>query len=133
MLQRDYILRLIAEFAEFLAKLLKLSKENLPEALEQAKQKIADLYGVTFDDFLDMDNDKLLKPEWPIQADFADKLGEFLFETGKMAAGQNDLALRENLLLKALHLFQQAEQSDKSYSFDRVVAIGQIKEMLGLE
>ncbi|MFT3738628.1 MAG: hypothetical protein QM786_07700 [Breznakibacter sp.] len=133
MIRRDYILRLVADLAEFLAKLLKLSRENLPEAIEQAKQRVCDLYEMSFDEFLNMDDDKLVKPDWPLQTGLADKLGEFLFEMGKMAADQNDFELREKLFLKALYLFQQAELADKSYSFDRIVTIGQIKGMLGTE
>jgi hypothetical protein len=133
MIQRDYILRLIADFAEFLGRLLHLTKDEIPKAYDEAVAKIEQLYGMPFVDFLAIDNHRLLKTDWPISAELADALAEYLQQMAKMATQIERHEHYEALLLKALYLYTQAEEKERSFKFERVVAINQIKELLGMD
>jgi hypothetical protein len=133
MIQRDYILRLIADFAEFLARLLNLRKEELPAAYDEAVAKMEQLYGMSFAEFLAMDNEQLLRSDWPVSGQLADSLADIFQQMAIMATQVEQYAHRAALLQKALYLYMQAESKDRSFKFERIVAINQIKEQLGVE
>jgi len=132
MIQRDYILRLIADLAEFIAKLLKLSNGDAPKALEEVTRKIEDLYKVDIEVFMNMSNDQLLKSDWSITSGMADKLADFLAVSANIALTNQRFDLNDNLLRKALYLYELSESQSKTYSYDRVLAIEQIRQKLGV-
>ena len=132
MIQRDYILRLIADLAEFIAKLLKLSNNDAPQALEEVIRKIEGLYGIDIESFMVMDNDKLLKPDWLIASGMADKLADFLTVSANIALTNQRFDLNENFLRKALYLYELSESQSKTFFYDRVLAIEQIRQKLGI-
>lgn len=132
MIQRDYILRLIADLAEFIARLLKLSNNDAPQALEEVIRKIEGLYGIDIELFAVMDNDKLLKPDWSIASGMADKLADFLTVSANIALTNQRFDLNENFLRKALYLYELSESQSKTFFYDRVLAIEQIRQKLGI-
>lgn len=132
MIQRDYILRLIADLAEFIARLLKLSNNDAPQALEEVIRKIEGLYGIDIESFAVMDNDKLLKPDWSIASGMADKLADFLTVSANIALTNQRFDLNENFLRKALYLYELSESQSKTFFYDRVLAIEQIRQKLGI-
>lgn len=133
MIQRDYMLRLIADLAEFIAKLLKLSKDEVPQAYDEVVLKMEELYGVDFDCFVNMESEALLKTDWSMNSGIADQLGDFMMIAAKVAMDNQKIEVYDNLLRKALYLFELSESVSKTYSFDRTISIQQIKEMLGID
>jgi hypothetical protein len=133
MIQRDYILRLMADLANFIAKLISLHRPGFPEAYRQAVAKIEEIYGLPFDKFLLMENRLLIKDEWPQMPELCDGLAELFLHTATLATEQNELAVNQTLLQKALFLLSEAEHHGKTYSFNRMVAINDIKNKLGVD
>jgi plasmid maintenance system antidote protein VapI len=132
MIQRDYILRLIADLAEFIGKLLKLSKGEVPKVFDEITSKIESLYGIDFEVFMKMENESLLKNDWSVTSGIADRLAEFFTVSAKIALDNQRYDVNDNFLRKALYLYNLSESTSKTYSFERVQAIQDIKDKLGL-
>ena len=134
MIQRDYILRMLADLAEAMAKILHLKNDHDTEpAFDEAVKKIEDLYKMRLDHFLALPSDELLNPEWNINTGMADQIGEFLTITGELAGDVKKYDVKECLLIKALWLLQQAELKSNTFSFNRTVLINKLKNELGVE
>lgn len=134
MIQRDYILRILADLAEAMAKILHLKNDHDTErAWDEAVKEIEDLYKMGFDSFLALPSNELLKPEWNINTGMADQVGELLTITGELAADVKKYDVKECLLLKALWLLLQADLNSNTFSFNRTVLINKLKNELGVD
>jgi hypothetical protein len=112
--------------------LLKISNDDAPKALEEVSRKIEDLYKVDMEVFMNMDNEQLLKSDWSITFGMADKLADFLTISANIALTNQRFDMNDNLLRKALYLYELSESQSKTYSHDRIVAIEQIRHKLGI-
>ncbi len=134
MIQRDYILRMIADLAEAMAKILHLkNNRDTEKAWDEAVKKIEDLYQMPWDRFITIHSDELMLPQWNSNTEMADLAGEFLSITSDLADDIKKYELKECLQIKALWLLQQAEIESNTYSFNRMVLINKLKNELGVD
>lgn len=134
MIQRDYILRMLADLAEAMAKILHLkNSRNTETAWDEAVKKIEDLYEMPLDRFLTIHSDELMLPQWNSNTEMADLAGEFLSITGDLAGDLKKFETKACLQNNALQLLLQAELESKTYSFNRTVLINKLKNDLGVE
>ncbi|PZX20429.1 hypothetical protein LX69_00428 [Breznakibacter xylanolyticus] len=130
MIQKDYILRLLADLAEALARLLKIQQPH--QAFDEMTRTLESVYKMTLDEFLNLPDNELQQPDWPASSGIADSMGEFLNTAADIAHQHHRHDIAENLKLKALHLLSEAEAQSSTYSFNRMVIINRIKEELGI-
>ena len=124
MVERDYIMRLVQDFANMLAKLLRFKVEE-PD-MTQVQERFNDMYRQFFRRtavyFYEMDKediieelakDELSKSE---QCAMIQMLSELLYQDGLI---KKDVSEKCMLLEKALFLFSYLEQNSGTFSWDR--------------
>lgn len=122
MIQRDYILRMVQEFAKFLAAIVGLRKEG---KFDEALKKIDGVYQGMID--LDptvvksVDPDKLigfLKNEKQFNVHYQKMIAELLFEEGQIYLETGDPVSARNVFEKAKILINHLMEHDNTFSFD---------------
>lgn len=133
MIRKDYILRLLADMAKFIAQLLKMyTEKDAQKGYHEAVKKIEELFGLDFSSFLEQPTDRLLEHEAISNSSWVDLTGELLQITGNFAGDLNLTSEKTILLRKALFLLEYNEQNSKSFSFQRLTLINQVKDQLGI-
>ena len=133
MIQRDYILRMIEEIGNFLAKLSGYKNENLhKKGLEEFLEFTETHFGLTSEDFqpdhLDAAKEKLKDS----LEHYPDELGQLCLSGAEMAEDADQRAQAQTLYMLAWDALQHAEHSTGSFRFDRMVEMNSIRDKLGL-
>ena len=122
MIRKDYILRIVEEFAKFLAAIVGLRREG---KFDEALKKIDSVYRSMID--LDpivlksVDPDKLLDfllNEKQFNNHYLKMIAELLFEEGQAYQENGDPISARNVLEKAKILINHLMEHDKTFSFD---------------
>jgi hypothetical protein len=122
MFQRDYILRLIEEFAKMIAAITGLkSKGELEEALKKVDEAYNELLEIepkaiksmTEHEFLEF----LLNDKWYENRQLH-MAAELLYQEGRLYVEQGDPVSARNVMLKARFLIEYLMQHDSTFGFD---------------
>ena len=131
MFQKDYILRLIEEISKVLEKALKLKNNN---DFDSAKQVLNNAYEnllkIKKQDFLHIPNQKLielLQNTFDMDIKKIELLSKLLTEDANL---ETDYASKIKLSEKALFLLEHISETDKTFSFERINQIKQLKDNL---
>ena len=128
MLQRDYILRLLREFMEALARMLEKKevadrREEIRKMYEQYVGPYALYHNATIDEIITaldgLDTERRMARM------------EMLAELYYAEAGTVGNPTRESLLEKAFLLFELIDRQGKTFSFERKKKMEDIKNVLG--
>ena len=134
MIRKDYILRMVEEFAKFLAAIVGLKNEG---KYHEALKKIDTVYTGLID--IDPIILKSLSPEEMItflknedkySNQYLKIIAELLFEEGQIYAESGDPVSARNVLVKAKMLINYLSENDSTFSFDWYEKIRIIDEQL---
>ena len=135
MIRKDYILRMVEEFAKFLAEIIGLKREG---KFQEALQKIDGVYRGMID--LDPIVLKSLNPgellfflqdEKKISNTYLKMIVELLFEEGQIYTEHGDPISARNVLEKAKILINHLMENDSTFSFDWYEKLNVIDGLLG--
>ena len=135
MILKDYILRMVEEFAKFLAEIIGLKREG---KFQEALQKIDGVYRGMID--LDPIVLKSLNPgellvflqdEKKISNTYLKMIVELLFEEGQIYTEHGDPISARNVLEKAKILINHLMENDSTFSFDWYEKLNVIDGLLG--
>ena len=135
MIRKDYILRIVEEFAKFLAAIVGLKREG---KFDEALKKIDQVYNGMID--LDpiilksIDQDELmdfLLNEKKFNLHYLKMIAELLFEEGQIYAENGDPVSARNVLEKARILIDYLMENDPTFSFDWYEKISIIDSIIG--
>ena len=122
MIRKDYILRIVEEFAKFLAAIVGLRLEG---KLDEALKKIDDVYKgmIELEPIIikSLDPEELLDfliKEKEFNNHYLKMIAELLFEEGQIYAEIGDPVSARNVLEKAKILINHLMENDKTFSFD---------------
>lgn len=132
MYQRDFILRIIEQIAQFIAKLLKLQEEeNADKAYDFLINQSSKVVGLSYDEFLKMslEDFKQRLQEKDITDNYLDTLGRYFMTSA-------DVCLQVKKDEEAIHhlelarfCFMEAEQRFQSFSFNRQVDLEKLNQL----
>lgn len=134
MIRKDYILRMVEEFAKFLAKIVGLKQEG---KFNEALKKIDDVYqgmidldpavlkSIGADELLDF-----LQNEKKYNNIYIKIIAELLFEEGQIYIESGDPVSGRNVLEKAKVLINFLMENDSTFSFDWYEKISAIDRVL---
>jgi hypothetical protein len=134
MIRKDYILRMVQEFAKFLAKIIGLKMDG---KLDEALKEIDNVYKGMID--LDPIVLKSLGPEEVLDFLLKEKkynnhhikmIAELLFEEGQIYVENGDPISARNVMEKAKILINYLMESDSTFSFDWYEKISVIDEVM---
>ena len=134
MIRRDYILRMVEEFAKFLAAIVGLRKEG---KFDEALTKIDSVYRGMLD--LDpitvksVDNTELLEflqNEKGYSHAHLKMIAELLFEEGQIYHGNGDPISARNVLEKSKLLINYLMEHEATFSFDWYEKLAAIESIL---
>ena len=134
MIRKDYILRMVEEFAKFLAAIVGLKNEG---KYNEALKKIDAVYTGLID--IDPIILKSLSPEEMItflknedkySNQYLKIIAELLFEEGQIYAESGDPVSARNVLVKAKMLINYLSENDSTFSFDWYEKISIIDSLL---
>lgn len=134
MIRKDYILRMVQEFAKFLAKVVGLKMEG---KLDEALKEIDNIYKGMID--LDPIVLKSLDPgevtdflleEKKFNTHYIKMIAELLFEEGQIYAENGDPISARNVMEKAKILINYLMENDSTFSFDWYEKISIIDDVL---
>lgn len=134
MIRRDYIMRMVEEFARFLTAIMKLRTEG---NFESAMKKIDEAYTKMID--VDPSILKSVKPENLIDFltneksfdnSYLKMIAELLYEEGMIYHENGDPINAYNVLGKAKILFNYLSEHEKTYSFDWYEKLAAIDEII---
>lgn len=131
MFERDYILRIIQQFARMIAHIIGLKEQGkYDEALEEIKDAYGNTLKLNYDEVVGYNEkewDEFLRThshqEWEMVSDLLRLEGEILVEMNR----RDGSCFR---LYKALDLLHYVEEADKTYSLDRKQKIAGIEDTL---
>ncbi|MCG8309149.1 MAG: hypothetical protein MI975_17285 [Cytophagales bacterium] len=135
MIRKDYILRMVEEFAKFLAEIIGLKREG---KFQEALQKIDGVYRGMID--LDPIVLKSLNPgellvflqdEKKFSNTYLKMIVELLFEEGQIYTEHGDPISARNVLEKAKILINHLMENDSTFSFDWYEKLNVIDGLLG--
>lgn len=126
MLERDYIMRLIREFAEAL-ELLK--KKDLRKQKDEIR-RMYDQYVGSYTFYFTATVGEVMQSMEQFPAGQRLQRMEMLAELYYAEAGMHSQPFRTMLLEKALALFSFIDRHDRTFSFDRLGKISRIKAQL---
>ncbi len=131
MIQKDYILRLIEEAAKVLAQIFKL-KENrdFDSARKTLDKAYTEILKIDKFEILIRPTEKLityLTLDLKLEPGKIEIISDFLAEDAFL---ETDLIVKKNLIEKSLLLTNYVNEFDKTFSFERVAKVKQLKEML---
>jgi hypothetical protein len=136
MFQRDYVLRLIEEFARFLAAMTGLKKEGkFDDALsmiEKASREMFKLEPNVIKSLLPNEVIPFLLDEKGMNNDGLKMIGELLYEEGMIYMENGDPVSAANVLGKSKILILYLMEHDKTYSFDWHTKLHEIDNILGV-
>lgn len=130
MLQRDYFLRVIEEFAKALTTFLekkedgKKQDDDLRDLYRQYVGRYEDLRNLSFEEILEYAQDRWKADE---RMPRLDMLANLLYAEG----GYKGMALASLLYAKALRLFTYVEAHSGEYSLERQGRMQEIRQRLG--
>ena len=134
MIKKDYILRIVEEFAKFLAAIIGLRKEG---KFDEALKKIDSVYKsiVDLDPIIikSMGSDEMmdfLLNEKKFNHHYLKMLAELLFEEGLVYHENGDPISAQNVLQKAKILINHLMENDSTFSFDWYEKINMIDSVL---
>jgi len=122
MIRKDYILRMVEEFAKFLAAIMGLKDEG---KYEEALKKIDSVYtgllniepvtvkAISTDEVLDF-----LKTEKKFTNQYLNMVAELLYEEGMIYAEMGDPVSTRNVLEKSKVLINFLSENDQTFSYD---------------
>jgi len=122
MIRKDYILRMVEEFAKFLSAIVGLKREG---KFDEALRKIDEAYKKLFD--LDpivlksVDSSELLdflQTEKGYSNNYLKMVAEMLFEEGQIYDNTGDPISARNVLEKSKMLINHVMENDATFSFD---------------
>jgi len=134
MIRKDYILRMVEEFAKFLAAIVGLKNEG---KYHEALKKIDTVYTGLID--IDPIILKSLSPEEMItflknedkySNQYLKIIAELLFEEGQIYVESGDPVSARNVLVKAKMLINYLSENDSTFSFDWYEKISIIDSLL---
>ena len=134
MIRKDYILRMVEEFAKFLAAIVGLKNEG---KYSEALKKIDTVYTGLID--IDPIILKSLSPEEMItflknedkySNQYLKIIAELLFEEGQIYVESGDPVSARNVLVKAKMLINYLSENDSTFSFDWYEKISIIDSLL---
>lgn len=134
MIRKDYILRMVQEFAKFLAKIIGLRMEG---KLDEALMEIDNIYKGMID--LDPIVLKSLDPgelldfllkEKKYNNHYIKMIAELLFEEGQIYVENGDPISARNVMEKAKILINYLMENDSTFSFDWYEKISVIDEVM---
>ena len=134
MIRKDYILRMVEEFAKFLAAIVGLKNEG---KYNEALKKIDTVYTGLID--IDPIILKSLSPEEMItflknedkySNQYLKIIAELLFEEGQIYVESGDPVSARNVLVKAKMLINYLSENDSTFSFDWYEKISIIDSLL---
>ncbi len=131
MIQKDYILRLIEEAAKVLAQIFKL-KENrdFDSARKTLDKAYTEILKIDKFEILIRPTEKLipyLTLDLKLEPGKIKIISDFLAEDAFL---ETDLIVKKNLIEKSLLLTNYVNEFGKTFSFERVAKVKQLKEML---
>ena len=132
MYQRDFILRLIEQIAQFIARLLKLQQEEkLDVAYDFLVNQATKVTGVSYHEFLKMSIDDFKKHlvEKTITASYLDTLGRYFSASGELCLGMKKDEEAIHHLEMAVFCFSEAEHRFSTFSFNRQVDIEKLNQL----
>ena len=136
MFQRDYVLRLIEEFARFLAAMTGLKKEGkFDDALsmiEKAYREMFKLEPNVIKSLLPNEVIPFLLNEKEMNNEGLKMIGELLYEEGMIYMENGDPVSATNVLVKSKILILYLMEHDTTYSFDWHTKLHEINNILGL-
>jgi len=134
MIRKDYILKMVEEFAKFLAAIMGLKDEG---KYEEALKKIDSVYtgllqiepvsikSVGAEEVLDY-----LKTEKKFDNQTLKMIAELLYEEGMIYAEMGDPVSTRNVLEKAKVLIDYLSENDQTFSFDWYEKLASIERIL---
>lgn len=134
MIRKDYILRMVEEFAKFLAAIMGLKDEG---KYEEALKKIDSVYtgllniepvtvrAISTDEVLDY-----LQTEKKFNNQYLKMVAELLYEEGMIYAEMGDPVSTRNVLEKARVLIDYLSENDQTFSFDWYEKLKNIERIL---
>lgn len=135
MFQRDYILRLIEEFARFMAALAGLKREGkLDEAFSMIDKAYIELLKLEPKVVKSLNPDELvpfLQNEMDMNNEGLKMTGELLFEEGMIYVEKGDPVSAANVLEKSKMLILHLMEHETTYSFDWHAKLHEINHILG--
>lgn len=134
MIKKDYILRIIEEVAKFIAILLGLKKaEKYEEALE--------MVGMAIDEYFHLDPEYIrslssndvaqkLMDEKNLNIKLFEPLADLLHIEADIFMAMNQKENAKNGYQKAFHLLKFSEQTDRTFSAERLAKISELEQKL---
>lgn len=133
MIQRDYILRMIEEIGNFLAKLSGFKNENLHEkGLEEFLDFMETHFGMTSDDFYPGNVSSLEEKLSSSFENFPDEVGQLCISGAELAENADHRSRAQTLYLLAWDALQYAENETQTFRFDRMVEMNAVRDKLAL-
>jgi hypothetical protein len=136
MFQRDYILRLIEEFARFMAAMAGLKSEGkLDDALTLIEETCRDLLNLEPRVIKSLHPDEMipfLQNEKGMKNEALKMVGELLYEEGMIYVENGDPVSTANVLEKSKVLILYLMEHDSTYSFDWDIKLREIDQILGI-
>jgi hypothetical protein len=134
MFQRDYILRLIEEFAKFLAAITGLKAGgNLEEALKKIDEAYNEILELNPKFVKSLNNDELLdycQKEKKYDNQQMNMVAELLYQEGMIYAEEGDPVSARNVLEKSKVLIAYLMDNDSTFSFDWYEKLHEIDHVL---
>lgn len=134
MFQRDYILRLIEEFAKFLAAITGLKAGgNLEEALKKIDEAYNEILELNPKLIKSLNNDEVLdycKKEKRYDNQQMNMVAELLYQEGMIYAEEGDPVSARNVLEKSKVLIGYLMDNDSTFSFDWYEKLHEIDHVL---
>ena len=134
MFQRDYILRLIEEFAKFLAVITGLKAGgNLEEALKKIDEAYNEILELNPKLIKSLNNDEVLdycKKEKRYDNQQMNMVAELLYQEGMIYAEEGDPVSARNVLEKSKVLIGYLMDNDSTFSFDWYEKLHEIDHVL---
>jgi hypothetical protein len=129
MIERDYLMRQLMQLLEALQKIILFRKRG---EVEQAKDEIDFFYRCLKieDDFQKLSIEEVIRKlteDKKFTNEQIEMIAFVLKEQGEMAVEEED---RKDYFLKSLFLLQRVDRESITYSMDRQMKIGEIREYL---
>ncbi len=135
MIRKDYILRIVEEFAKFLAAIVGLKREGkFDEALKKVDQVYHGMINIDPVILKSINPDELmdfLLHEKKFNNHYLKMIAELLFEEGQIYAENGDPISARNVLEKARILIDYLMENDPTFSFDWYEKISIIDAIIG--
>ncbi len=136
--KRDYLMQQIEQLGQVLAQLLAYllglrGRGSASLSLEEIRQQYDDRLNLPIDLILDTPSEKiieLLTGKVKYMDRHLEKMGDVLNETGDLYSSAGDLKSSEDLWAKALVIYEHLQQTDKSFSMERMQKISLLQERI---